>query len=615
VKLEIDLGATCLRDGSCQFRVWAPLAQEVEIHIVAPQERTPSLVRDEQGYHHAIVEAVGPGSLYLYRLDGQRECPDPASRFQPQGVHGPSQVVDSHFAWEDERWSGLPLPDYIFYEIHVGTFTPEGTFEAITAHLDDLRDLGITAVELLPLAQFPGSRNWGYDGVYPFAVQNSYGGPESLKRLVSACHQRGLAVVLDVVYNHLGPEGNYLGNFAPYFTDRYQTPWGTAVNFDGPYSDEVRRFFVENALYWITDFHVDALRIDAVHAIPDLSAHPFLEELALAVHEKGERFNRQVHVLAESALNDTRVIRSRELGGYALDAQWNDDFHHALHALLTGERSGYYTDFSHLEDLKKAFREGFVYSGQYSRYRKRRHGNSSRNLPAHQFIVFAQNHDQVGNRMRGERLTELISFEGVKLAAGVVLLSPFLPLLFMGEEYGETARFPYFVSHSDPALIEAVRQGRREESMAFEWRGEPPDPQNEATFLSAKLNHHMRHRGHHTDLLKFYKELILARKEIPALAHLSTENMEVNEDESEKLLILRRWTGTDHAVAVFNFGTEAASVGISVPAGTWEKRLDSADKRWHGPGISVPARLVSDGEATLTLPSSAFVLFRRGKEM
>jgi maltooligosyltrehalose trehalohydrolase len=359
----------------------------------------------------------------------------------------------------------------------VGTFTPEGTFEAIIPHLDELRELGITAVELMPVAQFPGTRNWGYDGVYPFAVQNSYGGPEGLKRLVNACHGRGIAVVLDVVYNHLGPEGNYLWDFGPYFTDRYKTPWGSAINFDGPHSDPVRRLFIENALYWVTEFRMDGLRIDAVHGILDFSAYPFLEELASAVHEKAERLNRRVYVIAESDLNDTRVIRSRELGGYGLDAQWNDDFHHALHTLLTEDQTGYYQDFGRLGDLVKAFREGFVCSGQYSSYRRRRHGNSSRDIPAGCFVVFAQNHDQVGNRMRGERLSQLVCRERMKLAAGVVFLSPFIPLLFMGEEYGETAPFPYFISHSDADLVEAVRRGRREEFAAFGWSQEPPDPQ------------------------------------------------------------------------------------------------------------------------------------------
>jgi maltooligosyltrehalose trehalohydrolase len=497
----------------------------------------------------------------------------------------------------------------------VGTFTPEGTFEAIIPHLDELNELGITAVELMPVAQFPGNRNWGYDGVYPFAVQNSYGGPEGLKRLVNKCHGRGLAVVLDVVYNHLGPEGNYLGDFGPYFTDRYRAPWGSSINFDGPRSDDVRHFFIENALYWVTEFHIDALRIDAVHAIPDFSAQPFLAELASAVHDQAEQLKRRIYLIAESDLNDTRVIRSRELGGYGLDAQWNDDFHHALHTLLTGEREGYYQDFGSIGHLAKAFREGFVYSGQYSSYRQRRHGNPSRDIPAHQFVVFAQNHDQVGNRMWGERLSELVCLERMKLAAGVVLLSPSIPLMFMGEEYGETAPLSYFISHSDPDLIEAVRRGRREEFAAFGWADEPPDPQDESTFLRAKLNHDLRRKGAHRMLLELYGELIRLRKEIPALASLSKANMEISDYEREMVLIIKRWSGTDEAIAVFHFGKVLTSIRVPFPKGKWRKRLDSADERWQGLGSNVPPEFVSDGEAALSLSPRAFVLFIKEKGM
>src|SRR5262249_16007104 len=329
----------------------------------------------------------------------------------------------------------------------------------------------------MPVAQFSGSRNWGYDGVFPFAVQNSYGGPRGLKKLVNACHERGLAVILDVVYNHLGPEGNYLAHFAPYFTERYKTPWGPALNFDDVDSDEVRRFFVSNALEWITDYHIDALRLDAVHAILDHSALNILEELANAVHARGTSLNRRVYVIAESALNDTRIVRTTELGGYGLDAQWNDDFHHSLHTLLTSEREGYYVDFGDFQHMAQAFSEGFGYSGRYSVNRRRRHGNSSLSIPPVRFVLYAQNHDQLGTRMRGERGTELVSVEQHNRAAGAVLLSPFVPLLFMGDEYGETAPFQYFVSHSDKQLIEAVRRGRIEEFAAFNWKDEPPDPQ------------------------------------------------------------------------------------------------------------------------------------------
>lgn len=612
---DVSLGATYLGEGRCRFRVWAPFPEKAEVRVLGPPERIVPLGKDDRGYHHAIIEGINPGSLYLYRIGEKRERPDPASRSQPQGVHGPSQVIDATFAWDDREWSGLSLDDYIIYELHVGTFTAEGTFEAIIPHLDGLKAVGVTALELMPVAQFPGSRNWGYDGVYPFAVQESYGGPVGLRRLVNACHQRGLAVVLDVVYNHLGPEGNYFDDFGPYFTERYRTPWGAAINFDGPYSDGVQHYFIENAMYWVTEFHIDALRLDALHAILDMSAHPFLEELATAVRVHAERIGRRVYLIAESDLNDTKLIRPQVFGGYGLDAQWNDDFHHALHAVLTGEQSGYYEDFGPLAHLAKAFREGYVYSGQYSPYRKRRHGNSSKPFPARQFVVCSQNHDQVGNRMFGERLSQLVSFDALKLAAGIVLLSPFIPLVFMGEEYGEPAPFPYFVSHSDPELVEAVRRGRADEFAAFAWRGEPPDPQDVETFLQAKLNHKLRGEGQHKVLLEMYTELIRLRKAIPALATLSKDHMDVTDYESQKVLFVRRWSGADEIFTVFHCGESEVSMALPVPAGRWLTMLDSSDERWQGSGNSFPHQLTSNGRVTLRLRPQAFALFRRTEEV
>lgn len=605
---EYGLGATYLGGGLGRFLVWAPLINQVEVHILSPEERIVPLEKVSRGYHYGVVPGVKPGARYFYRLDGNTERPDPASKFQPEGVHGPSQVVDPHFVWEELHWSGIPLSHYVLYELHVGTFTAQGTFDAIVPHLDALKDLGITAIELMPVAQFPGERNWGYDGVYPFAAQNSYGGPEGLKRLIDACHQRGLAVILDVVYNHLGPEGNYLHDFGPYFTDRYHTPWGAAINFDGPDSDEVRRFFIENALYWVTDFRLDALRLDAVHGIFDFSALHFLQELASGVHDQAERLNRRIYVMAESDLNDVRLVRSPELGGYGLDAQWNDDFHHALHTLLTGERTGYYEDFGRLQDLAKAFAEGFVYSGKYSPARRRRHGNTSKDLAAQRLVVCAQNHDQVGNRLKGDRLSALVSFEGLKLAAAVVLLSPFIPLLFMGEEYGETAPFPYFVSHSDPDLIEVVRRGRREDFPYLQGLDEPSDPQAEATRQSASLDHSLRHQGRHRILYELYKELIKLRNEIRAYAGLSKDRMEVACLEKERTLVVRRWGREDQVAAIFHFGDTAASVNVPLPDGRWLNRLASGEKRWHGPGPDLPTELHSDGTVSVTLTKRAFLI-------
>jgi maltooligosyltrehalose trehalohydrolase len=598
------LGATYLGGGLGEFLVWAPLINQVEVHILSPEERMVPLEKVSRGYHYGVVQGVKPGTRYFYRLDGNNERPDPASKFQPEGVHGPSQVIDPHFVWEELHWSGIPFSHYVLYELHVGTFTAQGTFDAIVPHLDELKDLGITAIEIMPVAQFPGERNWGYDGVYPCAVQNSYGGPEGLKRLIDACHQRGLAVILDVVYNHLGPEGTYLQDFGPYFSDRYRTPWGSAINFDGPDSDEVRRFFIENALSWITEFRLDALRLDAVHGIFDFSARHFLQELASAVHEQAERLNRRIYVIAESDLNDVRLVRSPELGGYGIDAQWNDDFHHALHTLLTGERNGYYEDFGRIQDLAKAFAEGFVYSGAYSPARRRRHGNTSKDIAARRFVVFAQNHDQVGNR---DRLSALVSFEGLKLAAAVVLLSPFIPLLFMGEEYGETAPFPYFVSHSDPDLIEAVRHRRQEEFAHLQKAEEPPDPQEEATRQSARLDHSLRHQGKHRLLYELYKELIKLRNETRADAGLSKDRMEVVCLERESTLVVRRWGREEQVAAIFHFG-DTASVNIPLPSGRWLKRLASGEKRWNGPGRDLPTVLHSDGKVSVTLTQHAFLM-------
>src|SRR5437667_2761407 len=475
------LGAVWLDHNRYRFRVWAPFSKEVHVHIVAPEER---LIRMQAngGYHKITLDHVAPGTRYVYRLSNGTELPDPASRHQPEGVHGPSEVVDPRFECGDGHWFGLPIENYIIYELHVGTFTPKGTFEAVIPHLDDLAQIGITTIELMPVAQFPGSRNWGYDGVYPFAPQNSYGGPTGLQRMVNAVHTRGLAVALDVVYNHLGPEGNHLPAYRPYFTDRCRTPWGEAINYDGAHSDEVRRYFIENALYWLEEYHFDILRLDAIHSIFDFSASPFLAELKAAVADLSRRLGRQTHLIAESDLNDSRVILPRERGGYGVDGQWSDDFHHALHALLTKERTGYYQDFGDISQLATIFREGWYFRGQYSRFRQRRHGNSTRGLSPSHFVVCSQNHDQVGNRATGQRLSALVDFESQKLAAGATLLSPFVPLLFMGEEYSETAPFQYFTSHLDASLVEAVRRGRREEFAAFGWEGTVPDPQDEGTF-------------------------------------------------------------------------------------------------------------------------------------
>lgn len=565
---------------------------------------------EDRGYFRVVVADLKADARYTYRLDGRTSRPDPASRFQPAGVHGPSQLVDTGgFDWHDAGWRGRALDEYILDELHVGTYTSEGTFAALVPHLDRLADLGITAIELMPVAQFPGERNWGYDGAYPFAVQNSYGGPEGLSKLVDAAHARGLAVVLDVVYNHLGPEGNYLGEYAPYFTDRYRTPWGAALNFDGPQSDDVRRYFIQNALYWLEEFHVDALRLDAIHGIVDSSARTFLAELASAVHALGRRLDRRIYLIAESDLNDSRVVRPPERGGYDLDGQWSDDFHHAVHTLLTGESNGYYADFGRVQDLVTILSEGWLYSGQHSKFRERRHGNSPRGIPPHKFVVCSQNHDQVGNRVRGDRLSTLVDFEGLKLAAGVTLLSPFIPLLFMGEEYGETAPFQYFVSHGDAALIEAVRRGRHEEFAGYQWGDEIPDPQADSTFSSCKLNHALREQEPHRTLRQFYAELIRLRRELPPDSVL----LEAAAFESEKCLMVLRSSGAADVLMLFNFRNSTSRITPPCPPGAWQKRLDSADNRWRGAGSALAGTWRMEDRAVVELPPRSFAVFRRDR--
>ena len=540
----------------------------------------------ELGYFEATIPKAAPGSRYCYALDHQKERPDPASRFQPDGVHEPSAVVDPHtFAWTDQIWSGLPLDQFILYELHTGTFTREGTFEGIIPYLKYLRnDVGVTAIELMPVAQFPGRRNWGYDGTYFYAPHSTYGGPHGLKSLVNACHAARLAVVLDVVYNHLGPEGNYLGDFGPYFTDRYRTPWGDAMNYDGPDSDAVRHFVISNALYWVTEYHIDALRLDAIHGIYDFSATHILQELSEAVHGQAARLGRQVFVFAESALNDVRVVTPLAQGGYGLDGQWNDDFHHALRTTLTEERAGYYQDFEGLRDLATALQDGYVYAGRYSRYRRRRHGSSSKERPPSQFIVFSQNHDQVGNRALGDRLSTRIPFEALKVAAMAVLLSPNVPLLFMGEEYGETAPFLYFIDHGDPALVKAVRQGRRAEFASFEWAEDMPDPQDPATFERSRVCLGGPRTDRQTAMLRWTHKLIELRTAIPSLGTGDkTSGHRVYAYEREKVLVLHRWNERGQAaLMILGFSKAPAAVTFREPVGRWALRLNSASEEFVG---------------------------------
>jgi maltooligosyltrehalose trehalohydrolase len=483
------------------FEVWAPGRRRVDVVVDGRRE---AMRATENGRWIRDGVDAGGGARYGYSLDGGPLRPDPRSPSQPDGVLGLSEVVDhGDFAWTDAGWRGVELSGVVLYELHVGTFSPAGTFDGAIEQLPRLVDLGVRAVELMPVAEFSGSRGWGYDGVDLYAPHHAYGGPTGLKRLVDACHAAGIAVFLDVVYNHVGPAGNFLPEFGPYFSDRHHTPWGPAVNFDGAHSDEVRRFVVDNAVMWIRDYHVDGLRLDAVQTIADQSPTHILREIATRVHDKGRELGRATFVVAESARNDERIIQAPDAGGYGLDAVWSDDWHHSLHAVLTGEREGYYSRFGSFDHLAGALREAWI------------RGRVPRGLPPDRFVVFVQNHDQVGNRATGDRLGRLVSVGRLKIAAVLLLTSPFTPLLFQGEEWAASAPFQYFTDHADPHLARAVSEGRRSEFAAFGWSpNDVPDPQDAATFERSKLDWNEIERPPHDDMRRWYGRLTAIRREL-----------------------------------------------------------------------------------------------------
>jgi maltooligosyltrehalose trehalohydrolase len=521
------------------MRVWAPNARTVELRVA---NRTLAMTAQARGWWSIDTALATAGADYAFILDHGDPLPDPRSPWQPHGVHGPSRVVDHDaFQWTDANWSAPQLRDSLFYELHVGTFTPEGTFDSAIERLAYLAELGVTHVELMPVGEFSGDRGWGYDGVDLFAPHHAYGGPAGLKRLVDACHAHGLAAVLDVVYNHFGPSGNYLPRFGPYLTGRYRTPWGDAVNFDGRGSDEVRRLLCDAALTWLRDYHFDALRIDAVHAIVDTSAVHFLEQLASEVALPEAETGRRLDLIAESDLNDPRVVRPIEQGGYGLDAQWSDDFHHALHAVLSGERGGYYSDFGSLADLAKSITQAFVYDGRYSEHRGRRHGRPPTGLGGDRFFAYLQNHDQVGNRAKGDRSSSLMSEGRLMIGAALVLTAPFVPLLFQGEEWGASTPFLYFTGHPDPELGRAVSEGRRREFAAFGWDpAEVPDPQDPMTFARSKLDWREVAGEPHARLLRWHRDLIHLRKERSEFRDSRLANVSVRFDENAGWLVVER---------------------------------------------------------------------------
>ncbi|WP_134090488.1 malto-oligosyltrehalose trehalohydrolase [Olivibacter sp. XZL3] len=553
------------KDNHTIFKVWAPTKERMVLHIVSPKDIKYDMRRNHDGYFIFELNSIWDNLRYYYQPDGEKDYPDPASRYQPEGVHGPSQVIDhQRFVWDDLNWRGIAFDQMLLYELHVGTFSKEGTFQGILSKLDDLKALGVTAIQLMPICQFPGVRNWGYDGVYPFAVQNSYGDPDALKELVNNCHRKGLAVFVDVVYNHLGPEGNYFKEYGPYFTDQYKTPWGQAMNLDGEWSDGVRDYFLENIAEWFIHYHVDGLRVDAVHAMFDNGSIPFWEVACNRVRDLERTLGRRLYMIAESDYNHPRVV-SKDAGGFGFDGQWLDDFHHALYTLIFPAGKKFYEDFGKIEQLAKAYKEGFVHTGEYVVARKKKYGASSAGIPGNRFVVFNQNHDQVGNKGQGDRLSTVLDTEKLKMAASAILLSPYIPMLFMGEEYAEENPFSYFIDHSDPELIEAVRTGRKKEFSAFMDDEDIPDPKDPKVFERSKLNWNTRQVGRNRLILNWYKKIIKLRFSDPVFCNFNKKDLQTS--VFGKLLALQRAdeAGKNCVWCLFNFSDEGVS--YKLPAG------------------------------------------------
>jgi maltooligosyltrehalose trehalohydrolase len=554
------------------------------LELAHPFMRLP-MTKDSDGYFFLEAPGVRAGQRYFYFLpETSGRFADPRSAWQPEGPAGPSQVVDhATFRWSDQEWKGQPFGQLVFYEIHIGTFTPEGTFDAVIPRLDELAQTGITALQLMPVAQCPGTRNWGYDGVFLYAVQNNYGGPDGLKRLVDACHHRNMSVFLDVVYNHVGQEGNCLAEFGSYFSDNYRTPWGKAMNFDGPWSDGVRDFVTGNALYWAEHYHIDGLRLDAIHEIFDRNAVRIWDELYSAVKEWEQCSGRPFWLVAESDGNDPRVVQPPVKGGLGFDAQWLDDFHHALYVLLDPEGWNHYRDFGSIEQLARAWSEGFVHSGEYVRFRHRKHGASSAGMDGQHFIVFNQNHDLPGNRPDGKRLSGLVSLQALKLAAASVLLSPYVPMLFMGEEYGEDAPFLFFSDYQEKETVRQLVEGRRQQFASFGWQTSPRDPQEVSTFVDSRLRWEKRGSGHHALLLEWHRRLLVLRRGHPVLSDLSKSRMRADVNGDRGLSVYRYTVRRDiHLLCLFNFSAgEPLSFHLGYASaekdGDWTLLVSSGD--------------------------------------
>jgi maltooligosyltrehalose trehalohydrolase len=584
MSLEINFtGALLQKNGACLFRVWAPEKELMYLHLVSPSDMKVEMIKNDEGYFEVIVQNVAAGALYFFNPDKEKDIPDPTSFFQPKGVHGPSEVIDhDSYQWNDGNWRSIPFEDLIIYELHVGTFTQEGTFAAAAERIDELLETGINAIEVMPISQFPGNRNWGYDGVFPYAVQNSYGTPDQFKRFIDTCHQKGMAVILDVVYNHLGPEGNYFSLYGPYFTHQYKTPWGDAINYDGEWADGVRDYFSNNALYWLKYYHLDGLRLDAIHAVFDNGAVHFWEYLNKKVRAYERVAGRVFYTIAESDLNNPRVLKSEEEYGFGFTSQWLDDFHHALYTIIDKKGRERYYDFGMVEQLAKAYKEGFVHAGEWAQFRKRKYGKSSSGISGNRFVAFVVNHDQAGNRVLGERPSMLIDFEHLKLLAAGLLLAPYVPMLFMGEEYGDESPFLYFISHSDPDLVEAVRKGRKEEFKNVVNEGEAPDAQSEDTFNKSKLQWHKRTVGKHAKLLAWYKTLIELRRTKPPLKNFNKNDLNTFVIGQSGLIIHRQSEdGKQHLLCIFNFSDHQFLFRVPSYAQRWKIGLDSRDQRWQ----------------------------------
>jgi maltooligosyltrehalose trehalohydrolase len=592
------MGANILdrQSSRVEFRVFAFEKKGVSLLLKSDgrQEKVLPMQKEAPHLYGLTVEGLGLDLYYKYRITDEGDFPDPWSRFQPEGVHGFSQVIDPQgYRWRAENWKGRDLRELIIYELHTGTFTPEGTFRAVIKKIDYFLELGITALELMPVTQTPGKWNWGYDGANLFSINKNYGTPADLKELIDACHQKGIAVILDVIYNHFGPEGNYLSVYGPYFTYKHQTAWGAALNFDDQHCEYMRAMVLANVRYWLEEFRFDGLRLDAIHAIKDESEPHILKEMGKMAGTLASEQGRKIALIAETDENDVKIINNTEKGGYGIEAQWMDDFHHVIHTTLTGEKQGYYQDYNGLAGLPKVY-QNYLYTGEYSHFWKKKRGSDASQNPGEQFIISIQNHDQVGNRAAGERLSALVEFPYLKAACGLLFFSPYLPLLFMGEEYGEKNPFLFFTDYEDPQLKKAVSDGRRKEFQDFGW-GDFPDPEAAHTFYTSKLTPAEHWQEENKMLFNFYRDMIVLRKTHPALRHLEKEKTAVEVDEERKIVTVRKWHHGQELCGFFNLGTSA--VKLSFPPG--RQILNSEWKKYGGK---------LEGESTILLPGNMLVI-------